>query len=346
MSGGVDSSVAAALLSQEGKQCYGVMLKLHGKFTDRLDGCGTAEDLLDAKAVAHKLNIPFSVCNCEERFEREVIERFVSSYELGETPNPCIECNKYMKFGALFEYADRIGCEYIATGHYARAEYDEKYNRKVLKKAVDQTKDQSYVLASLSCSQLERVHFPLGRYTKAQIRDIADKLGLAVSQKKESQDICFIPDGKYVNFIERYRSKKYDRGNFVDKNGNILGTHQGIIRYTVGQHKKLGIITPEPMYVDKIIPETNEILLVSDKELYKREVSIKDLVWSAIDTPPHEFCADVKLRYRHTPAPCTVKTENDRTATLNFDEPQRAPAKGQSAVIYDGDTVLGCGIIT
>ena len=345
MSGGVDSSVAAALLSSEGKSCVGVMLKLHGKFTSEIDSCGTDVDMLDAQAVADKLNIPFSTCNCEERFELEVIERFVSSYERGETPNPCIECNKYMKFGALFEYADQNGCEYIVTGHYARVEYDEKYQRKVLKKAIDQTKDQSYVLASLTSKQLERVCFPLGSYTKAQIRDIAQKLCLPVSQKKESQDICFIPDGKYVNFIERYRDRAYERGNFIDKDGNVLGVHQGIIRYTVGQHKKLGIVTPEPLYVDKIIPETNEILLVTDNDLYKREVKIKNVVWSAVDCPPNEFYADVKLRYRHNAAHCCVKTKSDGSATLIFDEPQRAPAKGQSAVIYDSDTVLGCGII-
>lgn len=345
MSGGVDSSVCAALLSEQCCELTGVMLKLHGKFTDNDASCGTARDILDASAVAEKLTIPFSVYNAQERFEREVIERFVASYERGETPNPCIECNRYMKFGALFEYADELGCECIVTGHYARAEYDEKYGRKVLKKAKDESKDQSYVLSSLTKEQLERVYFPLGYYTKSEIREIAENLGLPTAHKKESQDICFVPDGKYVDFIERYRNHSYESGNFIDSDGNILGRHRGIIRYTVGQHKKLGIITPEPMYVDKILPDTNEILLVRDSELYKSEVKIKNTSWSAIDEVSSEFSAYAKLRYRHKPAPCKVIPNGAGRATLIFDETQRAPAKGQSAVIYDGDTVLGCGII-
>ena len=182
-------------------------------------------------------------------------------------------------------------------------------------------------------------------YTKEQIRKIADSLGLITAHKKESQDICFIPDGNYVSFIERYTNKTYPTGNFIDSNGNVLGTHKGFVRYTVGQHKKLGIVTPEPMYVERIIPDTNEILLVCDSDLYKTEVKIKDTVWSAFEKPMREFRAHAKLRYRHKAAPCTVITTDDGHATLLFDEPQRAPAKGQSAVIYDGDILLGGGVI-
>ena len=345
MSGGVDSSVAAALLRERGENCIGVMLKLHGKFTDELSSCGTDKDASDARSVADKLGMDFHVYNREESFEREVIARFVYSYESGETPNPCIECNRYMKFGALFDHAQALGCDRIVTGHYARAEYDEKYRRRVLKKAIDETKDQSYVLWSLTSEQLEHMEFPLGAYTKSQIRDIASSLRFVTANKKESQDICFIPDGNYVAFIERYTDKIYPSGNFIDTQGNVLGTHKGIVRYTVGQHKKLGIVTPEPMYVDRIIPETNEILLVHDSDLYKTEVKIKEVKWSAFDTPPSEFRAHVKLRYRHKAAPCTVFTTDNGNATLLFDEPQRAPAKGQSAVIYDGDVLLGGGVI-
>ncbi len=344
MSGGVDSSVAAALLRERGEECIGVMLKLHGRLPDA-NTCGTDMDAADARAVADRLGMDFQLYSCENRFENEVISRFIRSYEAGETPNPCIECNRYMKFGALFEYANTLGCNRIATGHYARVEYDEKYSRRVLKKAVDQSKDQSYVLWSLTSEQLQKVTFPLGIYTKAEIRDKAQAMGLVTAQKKESQDICFIPDGKYVDFIERYTNKTYPSGNFVDLEGNILGTHKGIVRYTVGQHKKLGIVTPEPMYVERIVPETNEILLVRDSELYKTEVSIKNTAWSAFDAPPEHFRANAKLRYRHKAAPCTVITSDNGTATLLFDEPQRAPAKGQSAVIYDGDVLLGGGII-
>ena len=345
MSGGVDSSVAAALLRKQDEDCIGVMLKLHGKFTDELSSCGTDKDAGDARSVAKKLGMDFHVYNREKSFEQEVIARFVNSYESGETPNPCIECNRYMKFGALFDYARDLGCERIVTGHYARVEYDDKYGRRVLKKAKDESKDQSYVLWSLTKDQLNHVEFPLGDYTKNEIRDIANSLGLITANKKESQDICFIPDGDYVAFIERYTGNTYQAGNFIDTAGNVLGTHKGIVRYTVGQHKKLGIVTAEPMYVERIIPQTNEILLVRDSELYKNEVKIKDVSWSAYDTPSQKFRAYAKLRYRHKAAPCTVVITDDDHATLIFDEPQRAPAKGQSAVIYDSEVLLGGGVI-
>ncbi len=346
MSGGVDSSVAAAIVKSQGYHCIGVMLRLHDAFAQDIDTtCGTDKDAQDARAVSDRLGIDFHTYDCRDSFEREVIQRFVSAYEQGITPNPCVECNRYMKFGKLFEHARSLGCEYIVTGHYARIEYDEKYGRKVLKKAVDETKDQSYVLYSLSKEQLEHVIFPLGSYTKNEIREKADFLGFENAQKKESQDICFVPDGDYVSFIERYTGKTFEQGDFIDRDGNVLGRHKGLIRYTVGQHKKLGIVTPEPMYVDRIIPETNEIMLVEDADLYKKEVEITDVIWSAFDTPPEILRAHAKLRYRHKAAPCTVYVKEDGGATLVFDTLQRAPAKGQSAVIYDGDTVLGGGVI-
>lgn len=345
MSGGVDSSVAAAMLSEQGAECIGVMLKLHEKFTEDDASCGTNADERDARAVSERLGIEFQTYNSEDKFEKEVIRRFVDSYQRGITPNPCVECNRYMKFGALFEYADELGCDKIVTGHYARIEYSEKYGRKVLKKAVDESKDQSYVLYSLSAEQLEKICLPLGEFTKAEIREKAAAIGLSVSNKKESQDICFVPDGNYIGFIERYTKKAFEEGNFVDADGNILGRHKGIIRYTIGQHKKLGIVTPEPMYVDKIIPERNEILLVCDDALYKTEVKVAEVCWSAFDLPPEKFTAEAKLRYRHKAAPCEVQVNSDGTLILRFDEPQRAPAKGQSAVIYDGDILLGGGVI-
>jgi tRNA-specific 2-thiouridylase len=321
------------------------MLKLHGKFTEDDTSCGTDTDERDARIVSEKLGIPFHTYNSEDKFEREVIARFVDSYQRGITPNPCVECNRHMKFGALFEHAKELGCDMIVTGHYARIEHSEKYGRKVLKKAVDESKDQSYVLYSLSADQLEHIHLPLGEFTKSEIREKAADIGLSVSDKKESQDICFVPDGNYIGFIERYTGVQFEQGNFIDTDGNVLGKHKGIIRYTVGQHKKLGIVTPEPMYVDRIIPETNEILLVCDDALYKREVRVADVRWSAFDTPPENFSAEAKLRYRHKASPCEVTVNEDGTLTLLFNEPQRAPARGQSAVIYDGDILLGGGVI-
>jgi len=345
LSGGVDSSVAAAIVMDMGFDPVAVMLKLHSAFDENDASCGTANDADDAHMIAGSLGMPFSVLCCEDSFDREVIQRFVSSYESGYTPNPCIECNRYMKFGKLFEHADEIGCEYVITGHYARTEYDEKYGRTVLKRAIDEQKDQSYVLYSLTSDKLKRVLFPLGSMHKSEVRELAAKLGFVNAEKKESQDICFIPDGDYVSFIERYRGKKFECGNFVDGSNNVLGTHKGIIRYTVGQHKKLGIVTPEPMYVSEIDPGSNEIKLVLDKDLYKHSVKVSSLVWSAFDAPPKEFRAYAKLRYRHKAAPCTVYVEDNGSVTLTFDEKQRAPARGQSAVIYDGDTVLGGGMI-
>ena len=345
LSGGVDSSVASAIAKEMGCDCVAVMLKLHRAFDENDTSCGTAKDAEDAKKIAESLNIPFSVLSCEDSFESDVIERFVCAYEKGCTPNPCIECNRYMKFGKLFEHADANDCEYVITGHYARTEYDDKYGRIVLKRAADEQKDQSYVLYSLTPDKLGRVMFPLGSMQKSEARELAAKLGFINAHKKESQDICFIPDGDYVSFIERYRDKKFECGNFIDSEHNVLGVHKGIIKYTIGQHKKLGIVTPEPMYVSKIDPETNEIMLVLDEDLYKAEVKVADLVWSAFDTPPKEFRAYAKLRYRHKAAPCTVIVEGNGSVTLFFDEKQRAPARGQSAVIYDGDTVLGGGII-
>ncbi len=344
LSGGVDSSVAAAIAKNCGYVCEGVMLKLHNAFSEGDGSCGTDADALDARAVADTLGIPFSLLFCEECFEENVIERFVASYEAGCTPNPCVECNRYMKFGKLFEHADEQDIKYIITGHYARTEFDEKYGRVVLKKAIDETKDQSYVLYSLPADKIARIILPLGGYQKSEVREMAESLGFVNAKKKESQDICFIPDGDYVSFIEKRRGKPFECGSFVGKNGEILGMHKGIIRYTVGQHKKLGLVTPEPLYVCEIRPHENEVVLVTEPELYKKEVSLENVIWSAFDAPPEEFRASAKLRYRHKAAPCTVKAKAD-TVTLIFDEGQRAPAKGQSAVIYDGDVLLGGGVI-
>ncbi len=344
LSGGVDSSVAAALSKDAGYKCEGVMLKLHQEFCESHGTCGTLSDADDAKKVSEALGISFSLLCCEDSFDKNVIERFVSSYEAGCTPNPCIECNRYMKFGALFDYADKHGTEYIITGHYARCEYEKKYGRVVLKKAIDETKDQSYVLYSLPADKLARIILPIGQWQKSEVRHMAQALGFENAKKKESQDICFIPDGDYISFIEKRRGKCFECGNFITPEGEILGTHRGIVRYTVGQHKKLGLVTPEPLYVSEIRAQENEVVLVEECRLYKKEVYVGEMVWSAFDTPPDSFRACAKLRYRHKAAPCTVLLSEDGVKLI-FDEPQRAPARGQSAVIYDGDILLGGGVI-
>ncbi len=344
LSGGVDSSVAASLAKDMGYTCEGVMLKLHRDFSEDNSGCGTLSDMDDAKKVADMLNIPFSLLSCEDSFDKNVIERFIASYESGCTPNPCVECNRYLKFGKLFEYADKNDIEYIITGHYARTEFDVKYGRVVLKKAIDETKDQSYVLYSLPAEKIARIILPLGEYQKSEVRDMARTLEFENAHKKDSQDICFIPDGDYISFIEKYRNKIFERGYFVDKNDKILGEHRGIIRYTIGQHKKLGLVTDVPLYVSEIDHLKNKIVLVQEQDLFKTEVKVGEIVWSAFDKPPAEFRATAKLRYRHKAASCTVKVASEEV-TLVFDEGQRAPSRGQSAVIYDGDILLGGGII-
>ncbi len=333
LSGGVDSSVAAHLLLQQGHTCVGATMQL-------LDGA--EQQIADAKAVADRLGIPFYAFDMRKEFCEKVIDEFIRSYENGDTPNPCVVCNKQLKFGLLLEKAKELGCDFIATGHYAKVEH--MNGRYVLKKAETLEKDQSYFLYSLSQEVLSRVLFPLGSYSKPEIRGIAEELGLATAQKKDSQDICFVPDGDYVKVIEEYTEKTYPKGNFVDTSGNILGEHQGIIRYTTGQRKGLGIALGKPMYVGSKNVTTNEVTLCSDEELYSDTVLARDFNWVAFPTPPETLRCSARIRYRHIEQPATVLIEGD-TVKIKFDEPQRAATSGQSVVLYDGDRCLGGGII-
>lgn len=333
LSGGVDSSVAAYLLSQQSYDLIGATMQL-------LDN--TENNITDAKHVAEKLNIPFFSFDMRDPFRKTVINEFISSYENGETPNPCVICNKELKFGLLLEKARELGCDKIATGHYAKVAIIG--DRAILKKADNLEKDQSYFLWSLSQEQLKSVIFPLGSFSKTQIREIAEELQLSTAKKKDSQDICFVPDGDYISVIENTTKKKYENGSFVDINGNILGQHQGIIRYTIGQRKGLGIALGKPMYVCSKNIENNQVVLCDDQELYSDTLSASHFNWIAFNEPPNVLKCKARIRYRHTEQPATVTVDGDKVF-IKFDQPQRAITKGQSVVLYDGDIVLGGGII-
>ena len=349
MSGGVDSAVAAALMREKGYACVGAMMKLY-EASDivREQGektCCSADDAADAEAVAGKLGMPFYVFRFTEEFRCQVIDRFVESYVNGETPNPCIDCNRYMKFEKLYERAKLLGCETIATGHYARIDYDAAGGRWRMRTALDRTKDQSYVLYQLTQEQLSRVCFPLGELTKERVRELAAVYGFHNAGKKDSQDICFVPDGHYEKFIEAYTGKTASEGNFVTEDGELLGRHKGIIHYTVGQRKGLGVAAAHPYYVKQIRPENNEIVLCKHEELFQRTLYARDVNWVSIPEPGGEIRVQAKIRYRHSPQPGTARMTEDGLLEVIFDEPQRAITKGQSAVLYDGELVLGGGKI-
>lgn len=280
MSGGVDSSVVAYLVKSQGYDCIGCTMKLYDNEDigiSRNRTCCSLNDVEDARSVAYKIGMPYYVFNFSDSFRENVIEKFVRSYESGETPNPCIDCNRYMKFDKLYERAKILGCEYIATGHYARIEeYDGKY---ILKKAFDETKDQSYVLYSLTQEQLAHTLFPLGNMRKTEVRKIAEKNGFINADKPDSQDICFVPNGKYAEFLERFTGKTYPAGCFVSEDGTVLGEHKGIIRYTIGQHKGLGIPSAKPLYVKEINANENAITLCEVQNLYSKEVTACDFHW-------------------------------------------------------------------
>lgn len=348
MSGGVDSSVAAYLTGQMGYDTAGVILKLFGDGGTGPGGekpCSAADDVEDARSVASALGIPFYVYDLTDRFDEKVIAPFVSAYTAGATPNPCINCNRFIKFESLMLYAQELGYDRLATGHYARTGYDPGSGRRLLKKAADPSKDQSYVLYSLTQEQLSNVLFPLGPLLKSEVREIAEQNGFANARRRESQDICFIRDGDYAGFIERRTSLKFEPGNFVDRQGVVLGTHKGIIRYTVGQHKKLGISSSVPYYVSGILPEENRIVLGPEDELYSRRLTAGSVNLIACAGIPSPVKLTAKIRYRQKEQDATVvQTDIDRLL-VEFDMPQRAVTKGQSVVLYDGDVVVGGGII-
>lgn len=334
MSGGVDSSVAALLMRDGGQECVGCTLNFHRNISH-------SEDIADARAVAEKIGIDFFTKDFFSEFENTVVKSFVESYEKGLTPNPCFICNRYTKFECLISLLDALGLDKVVSGHYARLEYEG--GRYVIKRAVDETKDQSYMLASLTQEQLSRIILPLGGYTKDEIRKIAERAGLVNSNKPDSQDICFIPNGDYVSFIEKYTGKKYENGNFIDSDGKILGTHRGSIAYTIGQRKGLGISFDAPLYVTKIDTGANTVTLGREGDLYSREFYIKDFNPVAVPRIDAPIRAEVKVRYRQKAAPALVTPIGGGRLSVCFDEPVRAITGGQSAVIYDGERVIGGG---
>ena len=344
MSGGVDSSVAAWLMKQNGYACAGATMILH-KDHGNDPICGSNDDARDAEAVASALGMEFYTFDCSDLFDQAVIQRFVQAYEEGRTPNPCIDCNRYLKFDEFFKRAMELGFDCMVTGHYAQIDYCAESGRYLLKKAADPSKDQSYVLWSLRQEQLAHTVFPLGGMNKTEARNLAETNQLITAHKRDSQDICFVPDGRYANFVEHYTNKVYPCGDFVSTDGAILGQHKGIIRYTVGQKKGLGLVLPEPLYVCSIDPVANQVILGKNEELFTHELTAHDINMISIPEIHGEMRLKAKVRYRHTEDWATVTQLNENTIRVVFDEPQRAITRGQSVVLYDGDTVVGGGII-
>ena len=335
MSGGVDSAVSAYLLKKSGYDVTGVTLRL----------CNENEcDVSDAKAVADKIGVAHVADDMSDIFSKKVIENFVACYKDGGTPNPCIVCNKHIKFGAMLDYALKNGMDYIATGHYAIVEKNQN-GRYILRKSLDESKDQTYVLYSLTQEQLSHVLFPLGEMSKREVRAVAEEQGLINAHKRDSQDICFVPDGNYAGFIEKYTGESFPCGKFVDLNGNVLGEHKGIIRYTVGQRKGLGIALGKPAFVCAKNVEENTVVLGENEDLFSKTLTAHDVNLITCDSidAPLKVCA--KVRYNQKEQPATVVSIGEGKIRVEFDEPQRAVSKGQSVVLYDGDLVVGGGII-
>ena len=347
MSGGVDSSVAAYLLKEEGYEVIGVTMEIWPEKSDEKQaeegGCCGLSAAEDAARVARKLGIPHYVMNFRREFENKVIRYFVEEYEKGHTPNPCIACNRHLKWGALMQKGLALGADYVATGHYAEVVCLPN-GRYAFRESVDDSKDQTYALYNLTQEQLGHTLMPLGAYKKSEVRKIAENLGLVNAKKPDSQDICFVENNDYASFVEEYTGKSSNLGDFVDLDGRRLGTHKGIIHYTVGQRKGLGIAFGKPMYVVKIDPERNEVVLGTNDDLMVREVLAKDVNLMAVDRIEEPLRAIAKIRYNHRGAPCTV-TLVDGVLKVMFDEPQRAPTKGQALVFYKDEVMFGGGTI-
>jgi tRNA-specific 2-thiouridylase len=348
MSGGVDSSVAAYLLKQRGFDCTGITMKLFENEDIGVSGekkCCSLEDAADARNVAYSIGIPYYVCNFTPDFKEQVIGRFIESYQNGATPNPCIDCNRYIKFLKLLCRAKQLDMDCIATGHYAQIEYAPETGRYLLKKAVDGTKDQSYVLYAMTQEQLSYALFPLGGLHKSEVRGIAKEQGFLNAGKHDSQDICFVRDGGYAEFIEQYTGKKNEEGDFLDINGNILGRHKGLIRYTIGQRKGLGLSLNKPLYVHSKNTENNTVTLCEDDGLFSKSLDVSDFNWIACEKINSPIRVKTKIRYNQREQWATAAQTSPDTVHIEFDEPQRAIAKGQAAVLYDGDVVVGGGTI-
>lgn len=339
MSGGVDSSVAAYLASRDGFSCIGATMQLH-------PSDDAARQIEDARSVAQRLDIPFYTLDFRKEFRCEVMDCFVHSYEAGLTPNPCVVCNQKLKFGRLLAAALELGCDYVITGHYARIAQNPETGRYYLRKALDEAKDQSYFLYGLTQSQLSHVQFPLGALTKTEARQIAEAQGFLTAKKKDSQDICFIPDGDYLSFMIRHTGKQYPAGDFLDRAGNIVGKHNGAVGYTLGQRKGLGLSMGEPVYVCGKDMQDNTVTVGPDDALFSNALRATHWFWHTIPELTAPLRVYAKARSRMTEQPATVYPGENGSVRVEFDEPQRALTPGQAVVLYDADAVVGGGTIT
>ena len=341
MSGGVDSSVAAFLTLQAGYECVGGTMRLF----DREHSCGGSDDAQDARAVAQRLGIEHHIFSFREEFEDKVIRNFISSYEMGLTPNPCIQCNRHLKFDRLLRQAQELGCDFVVSGHYAQIRQDTQSGRYLLCRAADRAKDQTYFLACLSQEQLAHILFPLGGLTKAEVRAIAEENGFLNARKRDSQDICFVPDGDYVAFMERYTGKHYPAGNYLDLSGKVLGTHKGAVCYTIGQRKGLGIALGAPAYVCKKDMAANTVTLGPNDALFSTALRADGWSWYPFPALLEPIAVTAKTRHSQHEQAAMVYPEENGFARVEFEEPQRAVTPGQAVVLYKDEIVIGGGTI-
>lgn len=347
MSGGVDSSVAAALLVEQGYDVVGMMMRLWSEETvagGAHNRCCTPDQMADARRIAAQLGIPFYVLDTKEVFRNTIVEFFVDQHRQGVTPNPCMECNRQIRFRYLLQNALAMDAQYLATGHYARVSQDSE-GRFTLSKSADSHKDQSYVLSVLGQEQLSHALFPVGGYTKPEVRQIAARFGLPTASKQDSQDLCFIGDNNYRRFLTDHAPDVMVHGSIVRKNGEVIGEHNGLVNYTIGQRKGLGLSTPEPLYVIGIKPQQNVLVVGTADELGRGSLTAKRVNWVSGITPAEPFRAEVKIRYKSTPVPALVEPLPDSRMAITFDAPLRDITPGQGAVVYNGDQVLGGGVI-
>ena len=348
MSGGVDSSVAAHLMLQQGYSCIGATMRLYDNEMAGVEDstCCSLNDVEDARSVARRMNIPHYVFNFKEDFEKQVISKFVTCYESGLTPNPCIDCNRHLKFDRLLRRAMELGCDYVVSGHYARIRQDEETGRYLLYKAADEKKDQTYFLACLNQQQLSRILFPLGELTKAQVREIAEVKGFVNARKRDSQDICFVPGGDYAEFLRRYTGKDYPQGDYLDLTGKVVGRHKGAVCYTKGQRKGLGIALGAPVYVCGKDMVNNTVTVGPNEALFSQALLANDWNWYPFPALTEPLRVTVKTRHSQNEQPGTVYPEENGFARVEFDNPQRAVTPGQAVVLYSGELVVGGGTIT
>jgi len=350
MSGGVDSTVAAYKLKEMGYEVIGITMKVWDEdeenYAEDYGGCCSLSAIEDARRVAEKIGIPFYVVNYKKKFYDSVIENFIDEYLNGKTPNPCIRCNKYVKFDELLKTAHSLGAYYVATGHYAKITHNDETDRYLIEKSNEPKKDQTYMFYNLSQDQIKHILMPLGEFeSKGEVRKMAEELDLTIARKSDSQEICFVIDDDYPRFVKEHSGKKIKTGNFVDKEGNVLGKHKGIIYYTVGQRKGLGVTFGKPMYVIEIKPDTNQVVLGDNEDVFKTELIAKDVNFIPFEDVTEPYKCMGKVRYSAPLAPCTVERIDENQIKVTFEQPQRAVTPGQAVVFYQDQLLVGGGTI-